>query len=77
MGGEKITAFLQAHWWLVMLTAGIVLVVRAVQNWNWLCGLTGAPNAQRYGRGSRRGIFFLLGVALIIISIWSLVLALR
>ena len=31
----------------------------------------------RYGRGSRRGIFFLLGIVLIVVSIWSLVMALN
>ena len=30
----------------------------------------------RYGRGSRRAIFFLLGVLLIAVSIWGFVLAL-
>ena len=76
MDSEKIMAFLQAHWQFVTLVVGIVLLIGAVRNWNWLCDPTGAPNAHRYGRGSRRVIFFLLGVVLIVISIWSLVLAL-
>lgn len=76
MDSEKIMAFLQAHWQFVTLVVGIVLLIGAVRNWNWLCDPTGAPNSHRYGRGSRRVIFFLLGVALIVISIWSLVLAL-
>ena len=31
----------------------------------------------RYGRGSRRVIFFLLGIVLIVVSVWSLVMALN
>ena len=46
-------------------------------NWNWLCDPTGKPDSHRYGRGSRRGIFFLLGIVLIVVSIWSLVMALN
>ena len=42
-------------------------------NWNWLCDPTGKPDSHRYGRGSRRVIFFLLGLVLIVTSIWSLV----
>lgn len=76
MGDEKIRAFWQAHWQFVTLVAGSVLLIGAVRNWNWLCDPTGAPTAHHYGRGSRRVIFFLLGVALIVISVWSLVLAL-
>ncbi|MFR5589576.1 MAG: cytochrome D ubiquinol oxidase subunit II, partial [Lawsonibacter sp.] len=43
--------------------------------WNWLCDPTGkADSLPRYGRGSRRAIFFLLGVVLIVVSIMSWVL---
>ena len=42
-------------------------------NWNWLCDPTGKPDSHRYGRGSRRVIFFLLGLVLIVVSIMSLV----
>ena len=47
------------------------------ENWNWLCDPTGKPDSHRYGRGSRRVIFFLLGIVLIVVSIWSLVMALN
>ncbi len=77
MDSEKIMAFLQANWQFVTLVVGIVLLMGAVRNWNWLCDPTEAPNAHRYDRGSRKGIFFLLGALLIVISIWSLILALR
>ena len=43
-------------------------------NWNWLCDPTGKPDSHRYGRGSRRVIFFLLGIVLIVTSIMSWVL---
>ena len=38
-----------------------------------MCDPTGKPDSQRHGRGSRRVIFFLLGLVLIVASIWSLV----
>ena len=39
-----------------------------------LCDPTGKPDSHRYGRGSRRVIFFLLGIVLIVTSIMSWVL---
>lgn len=77
MDNEKVVAFLQAHWQFVTLAVGVLLLIGAIQNWNWLCDPTGAPHSHRYGRGSRRMIFFLLGIVLIVVSIWSFVLALK
>ena len=74
MCSEQITAFLQEHWNLVTLIFGAVLLIGAIMNWNWLCDPTGKPDSHRYGRGSRRGIFFLLGIVLIVTSIMSWVL---
>ena len=62
MNGEQITAFLQAHWEWVTLIMGIVSVAGSILNWNWMCDPTGKPDSHRYGRGSRRVIFFLLGL---------------
>ena len=45
--------------------------------WNWMCDPTGKLDSHRYGRGSRRVIFFLLGIVLIVVSIWSLVLGMK
>ena len=53
---------------------GVVLLIGAIMNWNWLCDPTGKPDSHRYGRGSRRVIFFLLGVLLIVVSIWDFAL---
>ena len=61
MNSEQITAFLQEHWSWVTLIIGAVLLIGAIMNWNWLCDPTGKPDSHRYGRGSRRAIFFLLG----------------
>ena len=74
MCSEQITAFLQEHWNLVTLIFGAVLLIGAIMNWNWLCDPTGNPDSHRYGSGSRRGIFFLLGIVLIVTSIMSWVL---
>lgn len=71
MNAEKITAFLQKNHNAVTLIIGIVLLIGAIMNWNWLCDPTGKPDSHRYGRGSRRVIFFLLGIVLIVVSIMS------
>ena len=44
------------------------------EHWNWLCDSTGKPDSQRYGRGTRRVIFFVLGIVLILTSIMTLIL---
>lgn len=71
MDSEKITAFFQEHWYFVTLIVGVVILIGALMNWNWLCDPTGAPHSHRYGRGSRRVIFFLLGIVLIVTSVMS------
>lgn len=74
INSEQITAFLQTHWEWVSLIMGIVSVVGSILNWNWMCDPTGKPGSHCYGQGSRRVIFFLLGIVLIVISIMSWVL---
>lgn len=77
MNSEQITAFLQEHWYIASVIIGVVILIGAIRNWNWLCDPTGKPDSHRYGRGSRRVIFFLLGVLLIVVSIWGFVLELQ
>ena len=77
MNSEQITAFLQEHWYIASVIIGVVIWIGAIRNWNWLCDPTGKPDSHRYGRGSRRVIFFLLGVLLIVVSIWGFVLKLQ
>jgi len=77
MNSEQITAFLQEHWYIVSAIAGVVLLIGAICNWNWLCDPIGAPDSHRYGRGSRRVIFFLLGVVLTMVGVWGFVLKLK
>ena len=71
MNSEQITAFLQEHWNWVTLIIGAVLLIGAIMNWNWLCDPTGTRDAYRHSRGYRRVVFFLLGVLLIVVSIWG------
>ena len=71
MNSEQITVFLQDHWNGVTLIIGIVLLIGAIMNWNWLCDPTSKPDSHRYGRSSRRVIFLLLGIVLIVVSIMS------
>lgn len=77
MDSEKITAFLQEHWYIVPAIIGVVILIGAICNWNWLCAPTGAPDSHRYGRGSRRVLFFLLGVVLTVVGIWGFELKLK
>ena len=77
MNSEQITAFLQEHWNWVTLIIGAVLLIGSIMNWNWLCDPTGTRDAHRHGRGYRRVVFFLLGVLLIVVSIWGFVLKLK
>ena len=77
MNSGQITAFLQEHWYIAWVLIGAVILIGAIRNWNWLCDPTGKPDSHRYGRGSRRVIFFLLGVLLIVVSIWGFVLKLQ
>ena len=77
MNSEQVTAFLQEHWYIASVLIGAVILIGAIRNWNWLCDPTGKPDSHRYGRGSRRVIFFLLGVLLIVVSIWGFVLKLK
>ena len=71
MNSEQITAFLQEHWYIASVLIGAVILIGAICNWNWLCDPTGKPDSHRYGRGSRRVIFFLLGIVLIVTSVIS------
>lgn len=75
MDSEKITAFVQEHWNIILIIAGIVLMAGAALNWNWLCDPTGAPQSHRYGRNARRVIFFLGGLVLVVAGVWSILLA--
>ena len=77
MNSEQISAFLQEHGYIASVLIGAVILFGAIRNWNWLCDPTGKPDSHRYGRGSRRVIFFLLGVLLIVVSIWGFVLKLQ
>lgn len=74
MDSEMISTFLREHWNIVTLLFGVVILLGAVMNWSWLCDPTGKPDSHLYGRGSRRLIFFLLGVVLIAASIMEWIL---
>ena len=77
MNSEQITAFLQEHWYFVTLAVGALVLIGAIRNWNWLCDPAAKPDSHRYGRSLRRVTFSLLGVVLILVSLWRLVLAFR
>ena len=68
MNSEQITAFLQEYWYIASVLIGVVILIGAIRNWNWLCDPTGTRDAHRHSRGYRRVVFFLLGVLLIVVS---------
>lgn len=74
MNLEQLAFYFQDHWYYVTLFFGVLILLGSIFNWNWLYDPVGKPNSQRYGRGSRRVIFFLLGTVLIIVSIWNMTL---
>ena len=77
MDHEKIMTFLQDHWYIASVFIGAVILFGAIRDWNWLCDPTGTRDAYRHSRGDRRVVFFLLGVLLIVVSIWEFVLKLK
>lgn len=70
-------SILQEHWYIASVLIGAVILIGATRNWNWLCDPTGTRDAHRHSRGYRRVVFFLLGVLLIVVSIWGFVLKLK
>ena len=76
MNSEQITTFLQEYWCIASVLIGVVILIGAIRNWNWLCDPTGTRDP-RHSRGYRRVVFFLLGVLLIVVSIWGFVLKLK
>lgn len=72
MDSQKIISFFQEHWYFVTLPFGILIFLGAIMNRNRLCDPAGKPDSHRYGRGSRRVIFFFLGIVLITVSIWNI-----
>ena len=62
---KALTDFITEYRDYITLFTGIVLVVGAVKNWNWLCNRVGKPDAQLLSRGMYRLIFGALGLTLI------------
>lgn len=75
MDDTQITAFLQENWYFVALVVGVVVLVGAIMNWDWLCDPAGKPYTGWFNtRGERRLLFFLVGLLLIITGVWMLTL---
>ena len=77
MNSDQITAFVLERGDFAAVRFGGVILIGAIRNWNWLCDPTGTRDAHRHSRGYRRVVFFLLGVLLIVVSIWGFVLKLK
>lgn len=70
-----ITDIVQEYRDILLLAIGVFLVMGSILDWNWLCDPTGKPHAHRYTRGGRRAGFFLLGILLMVVSVWSFMAA--
>lgn len=70
MSYESFGEFFYSHMYLFTFPIGVLALVGAVLNWNWLCNPSGAPSS--YSRTGRRLRFFLIGACLIVISITQL-----
>ena len=78
MNSEQITTFLQEHWYIASVLIRAVILIEAIRNWNWLCDPTGTRDCPPPGsRDIRPVVLFLLGVLLIVVSIWGFVLKLK
>ena len=47
MNSEQITTFLQEYWCIASVLIGVVILIGAIRNWNWLCDplVRGMPTA--------------------------------
>jgi len=77
MNSGQITAFLQEHWYIASVIIGAVILIGAIRNWRRSPPPAARREPHRHGRGYRRVVFFLLGVLLIVVSIWGFVLKLK
>lgn len=64
MDSLKISAFLQGHWFWVTFVCGLLILCGAIFNWRWMCEPTSKSYGQRYSQGTRRVVFFFLGLIL-------------
>ena len=70
---SRVQEFVSNHWPLISIIAGVILLVGAVMNWNWLCDPKGTRDAYNsFGRIVRRIAFGFGGAVLIAVGVWML-----
>ncbi len=70
---ESGQALVREHWEALLILPGLVLVLGAARDWNWLCDPAGARSAHStLGRRGRRGVLGLLGALLVALGLWLL-----
>ena len=75
MNAEGIILFLQSRWEIIQIVIGVVCVIGAVRDWDWLCDPAGTRQAQSmFGRSGRRLIFGLCGGLLIVLGVLMVIL---
>ena len=70
-------SILQEHWYIASVLIGAVILFGSDPQLELARDPTGTRDAHRHSRGYRRVVFFLLGVLLIVVSIWGFVLKLK
>ena len=74
MNAEGIILFLQSRWEIIQIVIGVLCVIGAVRDWDWLCDPAGTRQAlSMFGRGGRRLIFGLCGGLLIVLGILTVI----
>ena len=66
MDAQEIQAFLRQHWELFQMGIGVLCLIGAVRDWDWLCG---SP----FGRTGRRFFFGACGMVLLLTGLWMAV----
>ena len=56
MNSEQITTFLQEYWCIASVLIGVVILIGAIRNWNWLCDPTGTRDA--HATAEDTGVWF-------------------
>lgn len=60
-----ISVFMRQYSDYIWIGFGVLLIVGAIQNWDWLCDPVGKPDFVWKSRGVLRCIFFSCGVILV------------
>lgn len=67
-----ISDFIRNNSDIISILFGMLFMIGAWQNWQWLCSPEGKPDSIWFNNTAYRIIFFILGLLLTVSSIWLL-----